>query len=76
MVFLPCPGTLYSICNLRAGGCVGGYFPQGIEALFLPQDYFRKSVLNPVAEARVFMGMRWVLLFLEKQPLFREMLLE
>ena len=76
MVFLPCPGTLYSICHLRACGCVGGYFPQSIEAPFLPQDYFRKSVLNPVAEARVFMGLRWVLLFLEKQPLFREMLLE
>ena len=76
MVFLPCPGTLYSSWNLRGCGCVGVYFPQGIEALFLPQDYFRKSILNPVAEARVFVGMRWVLLFLEKQSLFREMLLE
>lgn len=53
-----------------------GIFSKGIQAPFLPQIYFRERDWNPAAEARVFLGMGWGLLFLKKQPLFREMPLE
>lgn len=56
-------------------GVCGRIFPQSIATLFLPQNYFRKSGQSPAAKTRVFLRMGWGL-FLEKQPLFREMLLE
>lgn len=48
----------------------------GLRGPVLPGIYFRESDWNPAAEAGVFLGMGWGLLFLEKQPLFREMPLE
>lgn len=68
----PQPGSLTLPYNVWVCGCVKDISSGPRGSVRPPGIYFRESAWNPAAEAGVFLGMGWGLLFLEKQPLFRE----